>query len=35
MNLLVRIKALDRFNAWNHITITCYQDSSIVFIFHG
>ena len=35
MDLLVGIKALDRFNTWNHITITRYQDSSIIFIFHG
>ena len=35
MDLLVGIKAFDRFNARNHITITCYQDRSIVLILHG
>ena len=35
MDLLGGIKAFDGFNARNYITITCYQDSSIVLIPHG
>ncbi len=35
MDLFVGVKALNRFNARNHIAITCYQDRRIVFIFHG